>query len=210
MSKKPNLQMLAVIRNLALKNIQIHADQPSIQLASACLDPSDVEQIDAHLNEAIGAVRNSCLSRFMQSVFAEPEVRQLLTQPVLHKGVIQGLSVDPLQSIAEGVLQWCNFGSAEREVVYVATFLHGIAHWLKPCLHPGSNSGDVLFTIARRTLYQLDDKQPAHSRLLRLCMGWGNADEESEFAEELQRRIRRAVQALDLMKFKSRGQQKKP
>jgi amidase len=34
-----------------------------------------------------------------------------------------------------------------------------------------------------------------------LCMGWANADEESEFAQVLTQRIQRAVETLDLAQF---------
>jgi hypothetical protein len=86
-------------------------------------------------------------------------------------------------------------------VVYVATFLHGIEHWLVPCMHPHSDVRDVMFTIARSALHRLDDAQPAYGGLLRLCMGWSNPDEESEFSVELQQRIAYAVETLDLANF---------
>jgi hypothetical protein len=55
-----------------------------------------------------------------------------------------------------------------------------------------------LHGIARRALHRLDGAHPAYGGLLRLCMGWGNPDEESEFAVELQQRIAYAVETLDL------------
>jgi hypothetical protein len=210
MPKKSNANLLAVICHLALKNIQIktgsrceHFDRAGYS-GSSHIDLSNTDLIDARLQCAVDAVYHPHLRTFLQTVFAEPEVRQILIQPLPtrgKKGASKGLRIDPLQSMAEGVQHWCNFGKAEREVVYVATFLHGIEHWLVPCMHPDSDVRDVMFTIARSALHRLDDAHPAYGGLLRLCMGWSNPDEESEFAVELQQRIAFAVETLDLANF---------
>lgn len=201
MSKKSNSNLLAVIRQLALENIQIKTHSPWLRCDRAYLDPRNAELVELRLQAAIEKVSNTSLMAFLESVFAEPEVRQILIQPVIRKGQFKGIRLDPLQSMAEGVQQSCSFGGSEREVVYVATLLHGIEHWLIPGLHPGSSVEDVMFTIVRSALHRLEDAQPAHAGLLRLCMGWANADEESEFAQALMQRIQRAVETLDLAQF---------
>lgn len=209
MSKKSPSPLLAVIRQLALKNIQVrNGGAVSGKFGNALgradrayLDPRNTELIELRLQAAVNEVHNPGLMSFLQSVIAEPEVHQILVEPVIRKFMFKGLQVDALQAMAERVQRSCNFGSAEREVVYVATFLHGIAHWLAPGLHPGSSVADVVFTIVRSALHRLDDAQPARAGLLRLCMGWGNADETSEFAEALVQRIQRAVESLDSASF---------
>lgn len=212
MSKKSPSPLLAVIRQLALKNIQVRSGSAvngpfgnaSGRADPAYRDPRNTELtelFELRLQAAVNEVHNPGLMAFLQSVMAEPEVHQILVAPVIRKCMFQGLRVDALQAMAERVQRSCNFGSSEREVVYVATFLHGIAQWLAPGLHPGSSVADVVFTIARSALHRLDDTQPARASLLRLCMGWGNADETSEFGQALVQRIQRAVESLDSAAF---------
>jgi hypothetical protein len=52
-------------------------------------------------------------------------------------------------------------------------------------------------TVVQDALRRLDRQSPEMSQALRLCMGWGNCDEESVFTEWLQERMHQAIRVLD-------------
>ena len=194
---KPNL--LAIIEHLGLQRMSDLHQSGSRQSRQ---DASGIKRdVDAKLIDASEAVTNPALQTFLRSVFTEPEVRQILIQPVLRKGVVHGIRIESLKTVALGVQYWCSFGDAQREVLYVGTVLHGIQHWLTPCIQGGSDCADVMHTLVLSALRVLDRVDPMLGGLLRLCMGWANADEDSEFAIALRKRMQRAVEILDLARF---------
>jgi hypothetical protein len=199
MKKQSTPNLLAIIEHLGLKHTH-ELNQRGTSHTSKCAG-QPIGDMDAKLESAISVIVHPALQTFLSSVFTEPEVRQILIQPVLRKGVMHGIRVESLKTIALGVQYWCSFGEAQREVLYVATVLHGIQHWLAPCIQGGSDCGDVMHTLVLCALRVLDNADPMLGGLLRLCMGWANADEDSEFAVSLRERMQRAVESLDLLRF---------
>lgn len=151
--------------------------------------------------EVLEPIHSTALRTFTSSVLAEPEVKEALMDAVVRNGVATGLRIDALQTMALGMRDWCVHGAAGRDVVYVATLLHGIQQFLAAGLTSGADLGDVMFTIVRSALHRLDDQSVGEAGLLRLCMGWANADEESETAQELQQLMVRATKTLELARF---------
>ena len=202
MKKPTSPNLLAIIEHLGLKYTNELNQKGSRQAhqRSAYRHPAN-QGADELLTNAIQAVVNPALRTFLTSVFAEPEVRQILIQPILRKGVAHGIRIESLKTVAVGVQYWCSFSEAQREVLYVGTVLHGIQHWLTPCIQVGSDCEDVMHTIARSALRVLDDAHPSYEGLLRLCMGWANADEDSDFAVSLRERMQQAVETLDMLRF---------
>jgi hypothetical protein len=198
----PNPNLLSIIHHLGLKHTNDLHEQTSghARQRSAHRQPTKIG-VNQLLDNAVNVLADPALRTFLASVIKEPEVRKILIQPVLRKGVQHGIRVESLQTVALGVQYWCSFGDDQREVLYLATVLHGIQHSLAPCIQGGSDYADFMFTLARSALHTLDDAHPSHAGLLRLCMGWANADEESDFALALRERMQRAVETLDLLRF---------
>jgi hypothetical protein len=189
--------------------LQLIVNPYSSQLASRTVgsdqsskgDSSSYSYADFLLQCAIDQVQYPVLQAFLATVMAEPEVRQVLTQPVLRHGKTVGIRIQSLQSVALQMRRDCDLGPTQGEVLFVATLLHGIEYWLKPCVMGNSDLRDVMFTIVRTALQQLDARNHSFAELLRLCMGWGNVDEESLFFGWLHARMQRAMGALDLVGF---------
>ena len=154
---------------------------------------------------ALAQVTTPELRGFLASVFAEPEVSQVLLQPIGAAARRPTLRVQALQTLALDILKWSPFGAQERAVIHVATFLIGIEHALAPCVMGNASVRDVMFTIVRTHLHQLERRSADSARsrsaycaaLLRALMGWANEDVEASFTSWLRGRMLQAVQALD-------------
>jgi len=195
---------MAVIQHLGLRSLndryqrQRRGRWPQ---ASAKVHP---DSVDASMATVIRHVQDAALRRFTESILAEPEVQQVLLQPIERDGATVGSRIHSLHTLGMGVQDWCSFGTDECEVLYVSTLLHGIQQSLTACRVGDTHSDDILFPRVGSALHHLDDAHPNRAGLLRLCMGWAKADEESEFALELRAHMQRAVQTLDLLRFRRR------
>lgn len=166
------------------------------------LSPSSSEEQLCDLAQAaVEEVTHLDLKVFLVHVLAQPEPWEVLTRPVKVNGQATGYRVQFLQSMAMQVRDAYELGEMEKEVVYVATLLHGIEYWLQDRLVGNSKLRDVMATIVRAYLHQLDAQSPAHAQMLRQCMDWGNEDEESIFITWLQQRMQYAVLMLQRMKL---------
>jgi hypothetical protein len=153
--------------------------------------------IDYLLYGASKNVHNPDLHYFLVAVLSQTEVRQVLTRSVVVKGMLNGPRIAQLLPIAKHFQQMNFCAAGERDAIYVSTILHGIAFWLKPCVQGDTSVQEVMCTIVKDSLRRLDRQSPALSQTLRLCMDWGNVDEESAFTELLQERMHRAICVLD-------------
>ncbi len=158
-------------------------------------DPVELTQ------DAVDQIECPELVSFISDVLVEPEVREVIQQPVHHEGEFIGLRIQLIEIIGMRMRDSYDLEPIERDCIYVATLLHGIEYCLKPKVREGSNLRDVMFTIVREYLHVLDTSSPKHAQLVRLCMGWGNTDEESIFVVWLQQRMQRAIQLLISMRF---------
>ena len=85
----------------------------------------------------------------------------------------------------------------ERAVLFVATVIRGIQALLSDYVVGPANLEDVMFTLVRPALHRLDDSAPRQACLLRLSLGWGNADEVDAFyVPRLQESVARALRAV--------------
>ncbi len=153
------------------------------------------------MDECVNRIPDAPLRLFLGTIFNDPQVSQVLGNQVTEGGKSTGLRVVKLREIAANVLRPAQVNPHEFQAVYVATFLHGIQYFLQPSVGGKNALRDVMYTLVRSALQRLEFGNPGMANLLRLCMGWGNFDEETVFTEWLQARMRRAISVLDLAKF---------
>ena len=153
------------------------------------------------MDECVNRIPDAPLRQFLGTVFNDPQVSQVLSGQVTEGGMSTGLRVVKLREIAANVLRPAQVNPQEFQAVYVATFLHGIQYLLQPSVGGKNALRDVMHTLVRGALQRLEGANPGMANLVRLCMGWGNFDEETVFTEWLQARLRRAISVLDLARF---------
>jgi hypothetical protein len=160
----------------------------------------DVAPLDG-VNHAVSQVKNLDLREFLQSLVQEPEVAQALSTPVaqlpLSTACVPRYPMKALSRAAEMAGYWCALGAMERDVLYVATLIRGVQTLLVNTVSGSSDLEDILFTLARRALHRLDDHAPRQATLLRLALGWGNADEvDAYYVPRLQEAVARALRTI--------------
>jgi hypothetical protein len=153
------------------------------------------------MDDSVDCIPDAPLRQFMRSVINEPSVCKLLGSQVKEDGKPAGLRIRKLREIAADVLRHAKVDDQEFQAVYVATFLHGIQYLLQPELSGSTVLRDVMCTLVRGPLQRLQSAHPRMAELVRLCMGWGNADEETVFTTWLEERMKQAITVLDLVKF---------
>lgn len=167
--------------------------------ADVRLIPMDGIDPQVTVRDTVKAVRDSNLRDFLEAVLAEPEVEQVLTTRRNGQGYYQRYAIQYLRRAAGLASFWCVQDRQEREVMYVATLVQGLKKVLAPCIVGNASVEDVVFTIVRPALYRLDDHAPRLAGLLRLSVGWGNADEiDDSYIPGQQQAIRRALQRAGL------------
>ena len=172
-------------------------------------------QPDRLLMDVVRRVKTPALQDFLTTVIHEPEIYQALTTATFvskdtsaHLKTRPGLAtrrkqpsaaacscpIHALRRVAETAAYWSALGGEERDVLFVATLLRGSQRLLAPIVLGGSTVDDVMFTLVRRSLHRLDDQAPRCSRLLRLALGWGCADEiDDHYVPRLQITVERAL-----------------
>lgn len=177
--------------------------QEATPLVRAEVTPIPVKPVDplVIVRDTVMTVRDSDLRDFLQAVVSEPEIRQVLTTPGKGQDYCQRYAIEYLRRAAGLASFWCLQGRLEREVIYTATLVRGLHGVLAPCVVGGASVEDVVFTIVRPALHRLDDCAPHLSGLLRLSLGWGNADEiDDSYIPAQQQTIRLALQRAGLLK----------
>lgn len=170
---------------------------------------------DRLLRDAIDRVRLHVLREFLATVLDEPEIHLVLTTttqltantlalPSRHQGLaICGCypvatggtyAIQILRRAGELAAYWGACCSEERDVLFVATLLTGTKKLLAPVVVGNANVEDIMFTLVRKPLHRLDERAPQISRILRLAMGCGCADETDGYYERrLEMTVRRAL-----------------
>lgn len=213
---------LAALNDLSLKRLQSPVRPLSPLKKSPCpADPAvpgtgrqarSVVELTVGVNprqlvDKVLAEVSSCqLREFLRTVVTESEVELALTTPIptptSSSGMRRPFQSYPVQSLrraAEMAGYWCAFGREERAVLYVATLIRGIGHLLADYVVGCAKLDDILFTLVRPALHRLDDSAPRQACLLRLCLGWGNADEvDAYYVPRLQESVERALRAGQL------------
>jgi len=171
--------------------------------------------------EAVARVRHPGLNRLLTSFVQEPEIREVLLrmeEPASESGALMGRGksaprstqptwpIQRLRRSAELAQYLSAFGHEEREVLYVATLLQGCQPLLNSGLQNTASQSDVLRTLVRKSLCQLEEGYPRQAWLLRQSMGWGLEDEVDDFyVPRLQQAVTRSlsisVVALDRSKI---------
>jgi hypothetical protein len=187
---RPSLKLIVNRYAIQRGNQVFAANKPAVM-------SNDDIYIDYLLHGTGMNLLNPELQYFLVAVLSQTEVRQILTLSVVVKGATAGPRIAQLLPIAKRFQQMTFFSAAEREAIYVATILHGIEYWLKPCVQGSTTVRDVMATIVQDALRRLDRENSKASQALRLCMGWGNVDEESALTQWLEERMHSAISALD-------------
>ena len=210
---------LAALNDLSLKSLQ--APVRPLKKSPCPADPAvpgtgpqarSVVELTVGVNpqqlvdKVLAEVSGCQLREFLRTVVTEPEVELALTTPIpmatSSSGMRQPFQSYPVQSLrraAEMAGYWCAFGREERAVLYVATLIRGIGHLLADYVMRSAKLDDILFTLVRPALHRLDDSAPRQACLLRLCLGWGNADEvDAYYVPRLQESVERALRAVRL------------
>lgn len=161
------------------------------------------------VTEAVARVLHPGLNRLLSSFVQEPEIREMLLrmeEPASEPDALMGRgksaprSTEPTRPIqrlrraAELAQYLCAFGQEEREVLYVATLLQGCEPMLNSGLQNTASQSDVLRTLVRKSLHQLEEIYPRQAWLLRHSLGWGLEDEVDDFyVPRLQQAVRRSL-----------------
>jgi hypothetical protein len=161
--------------------------------------------VETYFSVLIGNVCNSLqttsLRHFLGNIVIKPEVRNVLCQQAMVHGRPTGLRIQKLLQKAREVQTWWSFEEEDREAVFVAMFMHGIDYWLSPCFQDGVSIKGYVREIVTPELRMVDRNNPRAGQTLRLCMGWANDDDESMFADHMERRMRMAASVLDLRDY---------
>ncbi len=208
---------LAVLNDLSLKDLQAptpcetaspRTNQRATRVVELTLGVSPLELVA----QVLAGVPGWPMREFLSSVFTEPEVELALTTPIAtamrtvmpapSRPTYQAFPTYPVQRLrraAEMASFWCALGREERAVLYVATLVRGIGHLLSGCVVGSASLDDILFTLVRPALHRLDDVAPRQGRLLRLCLGWGNADEvDACYVPRLQESVAQALREVQI------------
>lgn len=149
------------------------------------------------VRRCVGSVRSAALRNFIGSVMAERDVNRVLTMLPGESVRFARWPIDRVRSAAESVALRFSLLPAQREVLFVACLLAGIAVLIEPCVVYPATTTDVMRSIVRTALQRLERESPALAGALRHCMGWGNDDEmDDDSTEGLQQAVRLAAAQL--------------
>ena len=154
------------------------------------------------MRNAVSALSAAPLRSFLTDLFDQPEIQAIMMSSA---GDMAGLAlrrytIQILRSAAETAAYSSSFGAAEREALYVATFIEGCRPYLTSYLAPGSTVDDVLYTLVHEGLSRLGRQDERLASLVRMCLGLGLPDEIDDFYVPrlrlgVQRALKRAQQA---------------
>ena len=208
----PNLQAMLKVQGEALNKIKLNDNAPAS--GKAAVDYIDAvikrrhpkvkatpgENPQAMVDAAVKAATHPELRAFLAEVFAETDVLQVVTQRQKSRNHAPRYPIESLSRAAQAASYWHAYELREREVLYVAIVIQGVKQLLEPCIVGNSSPDDVMATIARSALHRLEEAAPYQAWLLRMTLGWGNADEVDAYYVP---RLQQAV-ALGLEMFRPR------
>jgi hypothetical protein len=201
---------LAILNNQTLQSLRTQHAQaaPTNPRLPGGIRVSNLQSLirpssDQLLIQAIAHIKHPGLQRLLSAVLSEPEAQLALLTPYPESAKPRSWAprfpVETLRRGAELASFWCVLCQDERDVLYVATFIKGLSSLLLPFVVGTANLDDILFTLVRPALHRLDHSSPAQGQLLRLALGWGNADEvDSGYAPAMVEAIKRALLAVGM------------
>lgn len=150
------------------------------------------------ISGAVSKLVHTALRDFLGAFLAEPEIVELLGTPMGDAAQYQrtGLcryAVQVLRSAADTAAYASDYGGAEREALYVATFVEGCHAYLRSSMGAVA-AEDVLRTLVLVPLRRLDDQSERQAGLLRMCLDWSLPDEMDDFyVPRLRHSVQRAL-----------------
>jgi hypothetical protein len=156
------------------------------------------------MRNAVSALSAAPMRSFLADFFDQPEIQAILKKTV---GVSTGselrrYTIQILRSAAETAAYSSSFGAAEREALYVATFIEGCRPYLASYLAPGSTVDDVLYTLVHEGLSRLGRQDERLASLVRMCLGLGLPDEIDDFyVPRLRLGVQRALKRAQPVSF---------
>ena len=210
--KFPKRQVLALNRTPASLAQRVGSGATTVPAAIPILsrrygvDPEPQSQVEQMLE----GIECQALSEFLGAVVAEHEVRLALKLALNQGGLTQFRRQGPLAlrtSTFARLLQACyitgfwSVHAAERETLFVATFIRGLQELLgSQVVGNTCTASEVMFAIVRAALHRLDDRAPEHSRVLRLMLGWGNEDEvDAVYVPHIRHTMHQALRSVGLI-----------
>lgn len=149
------------------------------------------------IQAVVAKVKNPHLRAFVASMMAAYEVNLVLCQLDDSGAKYQRFPVERLRSAAEMASYWCAFGAEEKEVLFVATLVHGIQCLLAEGAVGTCSPQEVMRAVVLADLHRLDRNAARQASLLRLCLGWGNEDEVDEYyVPRLQTAVKQAIRHM--------------
>jgi hypothetical protein len=135
------------------------------------------------MSKAVSALSAAPMRSFLADFFEQPEVQAILTRVDRDcaGSALRRYTIQILRSAAETAAYSSSFGAAEREALYVATFIEGCRPYLASYLAPGSTVDDVLYTLVHESLSRLSRQDERLGGLVRMCLGLGMPDEIDDF-----------------------------
>jgi hypothetical protein len=135
------------------------------------------------MRKAVSALSAPPMRSFLADFFDQPEIQAILMSSVgdMAGAALRRYTIQILRSAAETAAYSSSFGAAEREALYVATFIEGCRPYLASYLAPGSTEDDVLYTLVHDGLSRLGRQDERLASLVRMCLGFGLPDEIDDF-----------------------------
>lgn len=146
---------------------------------------------------AVNVVAAEPLRNFLRSVLAERDVNRVLTLLSDENLRFQRLPIDRLRAAAETASHTSLQAPRARDTLYAAVLIAGIECLLGETVQPPYSTTDIIRSVVREPLRQLDGADSAQAHALRNCLGWGSAEEAcNPRTQTLQHQVITAVQSL--------------
>jgi hypothetical protein len=156
------------------------------------------------MRKAVSALSAAPMRSFLADFFDQPEIQAILNSTAGEStgSALRRHTIQILRSAAETAAYSSSFGAAEREALYVATFIEGCRPYLSNYLAPGSTVDDVLYTLAHEGLSRLGRQDERLASLVRMCLGLGLPDEIDDFyVPRLRQGVQRALKRAQPVSF---------
>lgn len=187
--------MNSIAPSISTSTVTLNAGQSPFQVTVG----PDLQTLIA---DAVRKVENSELRSFLCGFLTEPEILELLGTPMGDAEQYQrtGLcryAIQVLRSAADTAAYASDYGGAEREALYVATYVEGCHAYLRSSMGV-HRAEDVLRTLVLAPLRRLDNQSERLAGLLRMCLDWSLPDEMDDFyVPRLRRSVQRALSRVN-------------
>ena len=129
------------------------------------------------ITRTIASVKNVNLREFLCTVMCERDVNRALTLINASGNKVERLPIERLRRAAETGRNRCLQAARHSETLYAAILIAGIESLLGKTVKPPYSTHDVMRSVVRDALHELEEKDRRQARDLRNCLGWGNEDD---------------------------------